>query len=63
MNSVGANIKARRRELGMNQDELARRLGLTQANISRIEGDKKTTNSSAYVITSRRSAHFLSNHS
>ena len=41
MNSVGANIKARRRELGMNQDELARRLGLTQANISRIEANAK----------------------
>ena len=31
MSSVGANIKARRRELGMKQDELARRLGLTRA--------------------------------
>ena len=41
MNSVGATIKARRRELGMNQDELARRLGLTQANISRIEANAK----------------------
>lgn len=41
MSSVGANIKARRRKLGMNQDELARRLGLTQANISRIEANVK----------------------
>lgn len=41
MKSIGANIKARRRELGMNQDELARQLGLTQANISRIEANVK----------------------
>lgn len=41
MSSVGANIKARRRELGMNQDELARRLGVTQAHISRIEANVK----------------------
>lgn len=41
MSSIGANIKARRRELGMNQDELARLLGLTQANISRIEANAK----------------------
>lgn len=41
MSSIGANIKARRRELGMNQEELARRLGVTQANISRIEANVK----------------------
>ena len=44
MSSVGANIKARRRALGMNQEELARRLGLTQANISRIEANVKGPN-------------------
>ena len=44
MISVGANIKARRRALGMNQEELARRLGLTQANISRIEANVKGPN-------------------
>ena len=44
MSSVGANIKARRRELGMNQEELARRLGVTQAHISRIEANAKGPN-------------------
>ncbi|MDR1732040.1 MAG: helix-turn-helix domain-containing protein [Synergistaceae bacterium] len=39
--SIGANIKARRRALGLNQDDLADKLGLTQANISRIEGSPK----------------------
>lgn len=41
MASIGANIKARRRALGMNQEELARKLGVTQANISRIESSVK----------------------
>ena len=35
--SIGANIKAKRRELGLNQEDLAAKLGLTQANVSRIE--------------------------
>ena len=35
--SIGANIKAMRRALGLNQEELAEKMGLTQANISRIE--------------------------
>lgn len=41
MTSIGANIKARRKALGMNQEELARKLGVTQANISRIEANVK----------------------
>ncbi|MDR1376928.1 MAG: helix-turn-helix transcriptional regulator [Synergistaceae bacterium] len=39
--SIGANIKAKRRALGLNQEELARRLRLTQANVSRIEASVK----------------------
>ena len=39
--SIGANIKAIRRALGLNQEDLAEKLGLTQANISRIEASAK----------------------
>ena len=39
--SIGANIKAMRRTLGLNQEDLAEKLGLTQANISRIEASAK----------------------
>ncbi len=39
--SIGANIRARRRALGLNQEDLAGRLGLTQANISRIEASPR----------------------
>lgn len=39
--SIGANIKARRCELGLNQEDLAQKLKLTQANISRIEASAK----------------------
>ena len=39
--SIGANIKALRRALGINQEDLARKLNLTQANISRIEANAK----------------------
>ena len=39
--SVGANIKAVRRALGLKQEDLAEKLGLTQANISRIESSVK----------------------
>ena len=39
--SIGANIRARRLELRMNQEELAKKLGLTQANVSRIESNTK----------------------
>ncbi|MCL2011087.1 MAG: helix-turn-helix transcriptional regulator [Synergistaceae bacterium] len=39
--SVGANIKAVRRALGLKQEDLAEKLGLTQANISRIEASAK----------------------
>jgi transcriptional regulator with XRE-family HTH domain len=39
--SIGANIKAKRRALGLNQGDLAAALGLTQANVSRIESSVK----------------------
>jgi transcriptional regulator with XRE-family HTH domain len=39
--SIGANIKAKRRVLGLNQGDLAEKLGLTQANVSRIEASIK----------------------
>ncbi|GHV47921.1 hypothetical protein FACS1894204_11770 [Synergistales bacterium] len=38
---IGANIRAKRRSLGLNQIDLAERLGLTQANVSRIEAAVK----------------------
>ena len=41
VHSIGANIKAVRRALGLNQEDLAAKLGLTQANISRIEASSK----------------------
>ena len=41
MISIGANIKSRRRALGLTQAELAKQLGLTQANVSRIEANVK----------------------
>lgn len=39
--TIGANIRARRRALGINQEELARRLDTTQANISRMESSAR----------------------
>jgi transcriptional regulator with XRE-family HTH domain len=39
--SIGSNIRGRRRALGLNQEDLAEKLGLTQANISRIEASPK----------------------
>ncbi|GHS89635.1 hypothetical protein AGMMS49957_13250 [Synergistales bacterium] len=39
--SIGSNIRAKRRSLGLNQIDLAARLGLTQANVSRIEAAVK----------------------
>jgi transcriptional regulator with XRE-family HTH domain len=39
--SIGANIKAKRRALGLKQEDLADKLGLTQANVSRIEASLK----------------------
>ncbi|MDR2178663.1 MAG: helix-turn-helix transcriptional regulator [Synergistaceae bacterium] len=41
MQSIGANIKAKRRSLGLHQEDLANKLGLTQANVSRIEASVK----------------------
>ena len=42
--SIGTNIKTMRRALGLNQEDLAEKLGLTQANISRIEASVKGPN-------------------
>jgi len=39
--SIGANIKNKRRLLGLNQEDLAKKMKLTQANISRIESSSK----------------------
>jgi len=36
-NVVGQNLKARRRELGLTQTQLAARVGVSQAYLSRIE--------------------------
>ena len=42
--NIGANIKAIRRALSMKQEDLAEKLGLTQANISRIEAGARGPN-------------------
>jgi transcriptional regulator with XRE-family HTH domain len=39
--SIGANIKAKRRALCLKQEDLANKLGWTQANVSRIEASAK----------------------
>jgi transcriptional regulator with XRE-family HTH domain len=39
--SIGANIKAKRRALGLKQEDLAGKLGWTQANVSRVESSAK----------------------
>lgn len=40
MNNIGRNIKQRRKMLGIYQDELAKKVGCTQAHISGIEHGK-----------------------
>lgn len=37
MENIGKNIKLRRRQLGIYQDELAQKVGCSQAHISKIE--------------------------
>lgn len=39
--SIGSRIKARRKALGMSQEMLARELGSTQTNVSRIESNNR----------------------
>ena len=63
MISIGANIKSRRRALGLTQAELAKQLGLTQANVSRIEANVKGPSadlllSGAALVTSSALARF-----
>ena len=50
--SIGANIKAMRRALGLNQEDLAEKLGLTQANISRIEASVRGPNAETLLAIS-----------
>ena len=39
--SIGKKIRSRREELGMTQDELAERIGVTQAMVAMIEKERK----------------------
>lgn len=41
--AVGARIRDHRRALGLSQEELAERLGMSQASISRLENDELLT--------------------
>ena len=47
--SIGSNIKAMRVALGLKQETLAEKLGLAQANISRIEASVKGPNAETLV--------------
>ena len=40
--SIGQNIRKRREELGLHQEELAERVGISQAMIVHIEKGRKT---------------------
>ncbi|MDR3230206.1 MAG: helix-turn-helix transcriptional regulator [Synergistaceae bacterium] len=51
--SIGLNIRARRRALGLNQEDLAGKLGLTQANISRIEASPRGPSGEMLVALAR----------
>lgn len=49
---TSAEFRAIRRQLGLNQTELADRLGMTQPMVSRIErGDREPTNQQGAAIT------------
>lgn len=41
-NIIGRNVRMRRERLGLDQKELAERVGLTNSTICRIEGGKRT---------------------
>ncbi|MDR1378445.1 MAG: helix-turn-helix transcriptional regulator [Synergistaceae bacterium] len=47
--SIGANIKAKRRALGLKQEDLANKLGWTQANVSRVESRTKGPSAEALL--------------
>jgi transcriptional regulator with XRE-family HTH domain len=47
--SIGANIKAKRLALGLKQEELAAKLGWTQANVSRVESNAKGPNAEVLI--------------
>ena len=51
--SIGANIKAKRRALGLNQETLAKKLNLTQANVSRIEASVRGPNADMLVAIAK----------
>ncbi len=51
--SIGANIKAKRRALGLNQEALAKNLGLTQANVSRIEASVRGPNAEMLIAIAK----------
>jgi transcriptional regulator with XRE-family HTH domain len=50
MDNIGNNIRNRRRQLGIQQDQLAKEAGCTQAYISTIENGKCTQISMPLLI-------------
>jgi transcriptional regulator with XRE-family HTH domain len=50
MDNIGNNIRNRRRQLGIQQDQLAKEVGCTQAYISTIENGKCTQISMPLLI-------------
>ncbi len=48
--TLGNRIRSRREELGLNQVELAKKSKLTQATISRIEGDIITPKATTLIV-------------
>lgn len=48
--TLGNRIRSRREELGVNQIDLAKKTRLTQATISKIEGDKLMPKATTLIV-------------
>lgn len=51
---IGSHVRAKRKALGLTQDELARELGVTHQHVSRIEGGQVVPSLDVLVGLSRR---------
>jgi len=51
---IGSHVRAKRKALGLTQDELARELGVTHQHISRIEGGQAVPSLDVLLNLSRR---------